>query len=59
MWFDRSSAQAHRLDEATGGLVLVAKTMAALRELGAAFAERRITKRYRWAAWGCQRASGL
>ncbi|GAB4818209.1 hypothetical protein N2152v2_005255 [Parachlorella kessleri] len=55
----RQPRYAHRLDEATGGLVLAAKTMAALRALGAAFAERRITKRYRALAWGRLEGRGL
>jgi 23S rRNA-/tRNA-specific pseudouridylate synthase len=38
---------AHRLDAPVGGLLVVAKTKAALRELTAAFEERRIKKRYR------------
>lgn len=37
----------HRLDERTGGLLVCAKTRAALKALSRAFAERRIQKRYR------------
>jgi hypothetical protein len=43
--------QAHRLDEATGGLVLVGKSWGALRGLGEAFENRRIVKRYRLAKY--------
>ena len=37
----------HRLDEKTGGLLVCAKTRAAMKELSRAFAERRVKKRYR------------
>ena len=36
----------HRLDQATSGLVLMARNLATQRALGSAFAERRIHKRY-------------
>lgn len=36
----------HRLDRLTSGLMVVSKTQAVLRELGVAFAERRVKKRY-------------
>lgn len=38
---------AHRLDQGTGGLLVVAKTHPALAALTAAFAERRVNKHYR------------
>ena len=37
----------HRLDLATGGLLVVAKTRTAMQTLSAAFAAREVTKRYR------------
>ena len=43
---------AHRLDAATGGLVVVAKTHAALGALGGAFAARTVGKRYLALVWG-------
>jgi 23S rRNA pseudouridine1911/1915/1917 synthase len=42
----------HRLDKETSGLLLVAKTDAALRWLGAALASRRIKRRYAVVCWG-------
>ncbi len=43
----RRPAPVHRLDRATGGLLLVAKTVSARIELGRQFEEREIVKRYR------------
>lgn len=42
----------HRLDKETSGLLLVAKTDRAHRSLGAALAERRISRRYAVMCWG-------
>jgi 23S rRNA pseudouridine1911/1915/1917 synthase len=42
----------HRLDKETSGLLLVAKTDAALRWLGAALSGRRIKRRYAAVCWG-------
>ncbi|MEX2152222.1 MAG: RluA family pseudouridine synthase [Gemmatimonadaceae bacterium] len=42
----------HRLDKETSGLLLVAKTDRAHRVLGAAMAERRISRRYAALSWG-------
>jgi len=42
----------HRLDKETSGLLLVAKTDRAHRALGAAMAERRISRRYAVLSWG-------
>jgi 23S rRNA pseudouridine1911/1915/1917 synthase len=42
----------HRLDKDTSGLLLVAKTDAAHRALGAALAARRIVRRYAAVCWG-------
>ncbi len=42
----------HRLDKETSGLLLVAKTDRALRVLGAAMAQRRISRRYAVLSWG-------
>jgi len=42
----------HRLDKETSGLLLVAKTDRAHRALGAAMAERRISRRYAALSWG-------
>lgn len=42
----------HRLDKETSGLLLVAKTDRAHRVLGAAMAERRISRRYAVMCWG-------
>ncbi len=42
----------HRLDADTSGLIVVAKTDAALRSLQRAFAERRVVKRYQALVWG-------
>ncbi len=42
----------HRLDKETSGLLLVAKTDAALRWLGGALAGRRIKRRYAVVCWG-------
>jgi 23S rRNA pseudouridine1911/1915/1917 synthase len=42
----------HRLDKETSGLLLVAKTDRAHRVLGAALAERRISRRYAVMCWG-------
>jgi 23S rRNA pseudouridine1911/1915/1917 synthase len=42
----------HRLDKETSGLLLVAKTDRALRVLGDALAERRISRRYAVLCWG-------
>jgi 23S rRNA pseudouridine1911/1915/1917 synthase len=42
----------HRLDKDTSGLMVVAKTEAAHRALAAAFAERRIARRYKALVWG-------
>jgi 23S rRNA pseudouridine1911/1915/1917 synthase len=42
----------HRLDKETSGLLLVAKTDRAHRALGAAMAQRRISRRYAALAWG-------
>jgi 23S rRNA pseudouridine1911/1915/1917 synthase len=42
----------HRLDKETSGLLLVAKTDTALRQLGAALAARRIVRRYAALSWG-------
>eukprot|EP00887_Chlorella_sp_A99_P003695 scaffold7.g3695.t1 len=42
----------HRLDECTGGLLLVAKTRPALVALGQAFYQRQVRKRYRAVVWG-------
>jgi 23S rRNA pseudouridine1911/1915/1917 synthase len=42
----------HRLDKETSGLLLVAKTDRAHRALGAAMAERRISRRYAALCWG-------
>ena len=42
----------HRLDKETSGLLLVAKTDVALRQLGAALAARRIVRRYAALSWG-------
>jgi 23S rRNA pseudouridine1911/1915/1917 synthase len=42
----------HRLDKETSGLLLVAKTDVALRVLGAALAQRRISRRYAVLSWG-------
>ena len=43
----------HRLDQATSGLVLMARNLATQRALSAAFAERRIHKRYQAIVQGC------
>ncbi|MEX1187542.1 MAG: RluA family pseudouridine synthase [Gemmatimonadaceae bacterium] len=42
----------HRLDKETSGLLLVAKTERAQRLLGAAIADRRVTRRYAAMVWG-------
>ena len=42
----------HRLDKETSGLLLVAKTDRAHRSLGAALAQRRISRRYAVMCWG-------
>ena len=42
----------HRLDKETSGLLVVAKTERAQRMLGAAIAERRVTRRYAAMVWG-------
>lgn len=42
----------HRLDAATGGLVVMAKTFAALQRLSESFAGRQVSKRYRALVWG-------
>lgn len=42
----------HRLDKETSGLLLVAKTDRAHRMLGAAIAERRVSRRYAVLSWG-------
>ena len=42
----------HRLDKETSGLLLVAKTDRAHRVLGAAIAERRVSRRYAAMCWG-------
>ena len=42
----------HRLDKETSGLLLVAKTDRAHRSLGAAMAQRRISRRYAAMCWG-------
>jgi 23S rRNA pseudouridine1911/1915/1917 synthase len=42
----------HRLDKDTSGLLLVAKTAVALRQLGAALAARRVVRRYAALSWG-------
>ena len=42
----------HRLDKETSGLLLVAKTDRAHRVLGAAIAERRVSRRYAVLCWG-------
>ena len=42
----------HRLDKETSGLLLVAKTDRAHRALGAAMAQRRISRRYAAMSWG-------
>lgn len=42
----------HRLDKETSGLLLVAKTDRAHRALGAAMAQRRISRRYAALSWG-------
>ncbi|HEX7937657.1 MAG TPA: RluA family pseudouridine synthase [Gemmatimonadaceae bacterium] len=42
----------HRLDKETSGLLLVAKTDRAHRVLGAAIAERRVSRRYAALCWG-------
>ena len=42
----------HRLDKETSGLLVVAKTERAQRLLGAAIAERRVTRRYAAMVWG-------
>jgi 23S rRNA pseudouridine1911/1915/1917 synthase len=42
----------HRLDKETSGLLLVAKTERAHRALGAAMAQRRISRRYAALCWG-------
>lgn len=51
--------QAHRLDDATGGLLLVGKTQEALRTLCACFAGRGVAKRYQALAWGRLEGHGL
>lgn len=43
----------HRLDQATSGLVLMARNLATQRALSTAFAERRIQKRYQAVVQGC------
>ena len=43
----------HRLDKDTSGIMVVAKTDAALATLSADFAARRIDRRYLALAWGC------
>lgn len=52
-------APVHRLDGPTGGLVLVAKTRAALRLASTAFAAREVRKRYRAVVWGRLAAGGV
>lgn len=42
----------HRLDQATSGLLLFARTLQAQRELGLAFEERRVRKHYQAWVWG-------
>lgn len=42
----------HRLDKETSGLLVVAKTERAQRVLGAAIADRRVTRRYAAMVWG-------
>ena len=42
----------HRLDKETSGLLLVAKTDKAHRELGAAMAQRKVSRRYAAMCWG-------
>lgn len=46
----------HRLDQATSGLVLMARTPAAQRALGQAFEQQQIVKRYRAVVRGCPSA---
>jgi 23S rRNA-/tRNA-specific pseudouridylate synthase len=48
----------HRLDARTGGLVVVAKTRSAHAELGRAFAEHRVHKRYRALVIGALEGEG-
>jgi tRNA pseudouridine32 synthase / 23S rRNA pseudouridine746 synthase len=42
----------HRLDQATSGILLFARTAAAQRELSIAFEKRQVTKRYQAIVWG-------
>ncbi|MBN8504061.1 MAG: RNA pseudouridine synthase [Burkholderiales bacterium] len=42
----------HRLDQATSGLLLFARTLEAQRELGSAFERRQVSKRYQALVWG-------
>ena len=42
----KSNVQVHRLDQPTGGLVMVAKSRPALSALSAAFSQREVKKTY-------------
>ncbi len=48
----------HRLDQATSGLLAMARGIEAQRTLSLAFAERRVHKRYEAVVWGVPDASG-
>lgn len=48
----------HRLDQATSGLLAMARGIEAQRALSLAFAERRVHKRYEAVVWGVPDASG-
>ncbi len=48
----------HRLDQATSGLLVMARGIEAQRTLSLAFAERRVHKRYEAVVWGVPDASG-
>lgn len=50
---------AHRIDAQTSGLVLIAKTACAMRELGRQFEQREITKRYRALLIGTLEGEGI
>ncbi|GAX22893.1 hypothetical protein FisN_24Lh178 [Fistulifera solaris] len=55
----RKPRPVHRLDSATGGLLVVAKTRSAEVKLREAFATRQCHKRYRALVWGACRSGGI
>ncbi|GAX17755.1 hypothetical protein FisN_24Hh178 [Fistulifera solaris] len=55
----RKPRPVHRLDSATGGLLVVAKTRSAEVKLRDAFATRQCHKRYRALVWGACRSGGI